>query len=97
MTSKNKKKVESINNSNVNTKLRNPVPILPKPTVLEENLSLPSISFIDITSELASTLSTLSTSKETTIELTEVYTLLFLSSISLSNLFNTIINILFYK
>ena len=74
--------------------MKKPVPILPKPIVLEENLSLPSISFIDVTSEPASTSST---SKETTIDLTEVYTLLFLSSINLFNLFNTIINILFYK
>ena len=71
MTSKNIKKVESINNSNIiNTKLKIPVPIRPKPTVLEQYLSLPSIPSIDITSKPAST------SEKTTIDLTEVHILL---------------------
>ena len=43
MTSKNKEKVELINNPNINTKFKKPAFILPKPTVLEQNLSLPFI------------------------------------------------------
>ena len=63
MTSKNKKKVELINNPNINTKFKKPAFIRPKPAVLEQNPSLPSIiPFIKPES----------ISKETTIDLTEV-------------------------
>ena len=55
---------------NINMKpFKEPVPIRPKPTVPEQN-SLPSIPSIDITTEPEST------SKETAIDLTEVYILL---------------------
>ena len=85
MTSKNKEKVELINNPNINTKFKKPVLILSKPIVLEQNLSLPFI-IPPIEPE--------STSKETTIDLTEVIFYYFLVKI---NLFNIVINILFYK
>ena len=85
MTSKTKEKVELINNPNINTKFKKPAFILPKPTVLEQNLSLPStIPSIELES----------TSKGTTIDLTEVIFYYFLVKI---NLFNIVINILFYK
>jgi hypothetical protein len=61
MGSNNKKKVEY---PNVNTTLKYPVPIRPKPAILEQNPILPSISPVELTSEPAST------SKEATIDLT---------------------------
>ena len=69
MSSQNNKKVV---NSNVNTNLKYPVPIRPKPTVVLEQNS--SISSIKITTEPAST------SKEIAIDLTMVCTYIFVQN-----------------
>jgi hypothetical protein len=66
MTFKNKKSFELINNLNVNTKLKNPIPIHSKPTVLKENFSSLLTPFINIMSKPVTTF------KDTTIDLTEV-------------------------
>lgn len=70
MSSQNNKKVVKVVNPSVNTNLKHPIPIRPKPTVLEQNSSVSSI----ITTELAST------SKEIAIDLTMVCTYVFVQN-----------------